>query len=292
MTMLFILYRIGTFIALHTPLRFSYWLASTVSSLYFLCSKKDRYAVETNLRVLFPDYDKDKIFAMARKVFVNFGKYLVDFFRFSKIDKDYIDKYVKIEGLENLKSALSEKKGVVAVSAHLGNWELGGIVIAVLGFPFTAVVLDHKDNRINTFFVRQREMKGVEVIGIGATLRRCFSALHENRVLALVGDRDYYDSGLAMDFFGKETIIPKGPAVFSRRFGSPIVPCFLTRNEDDTFIFRFSTPIKPDHTREEHQDLINTTKRFVSVLEKAIRQHPTQWCVFREFWKKISWSRK
>ena len=92
--MLFFLYRIGIFIALHMPLWLSYSLANFASSLYYFFSRNDRVAVEANLKVLFPSYDEKKIGKMARKIFINFGKYLVDFFRFSKVDNDYIKKYV------------------------------------------------------------------------------------------------------------------------------------------------------------------------------------------------------
>ena len=289
--MLFILYRIGKFLALHLPMKAGYWLAGLFSSLYYYFSKNDRYAVINNLKTLFPDYDYAALSGMAKEVFVNFGKYLMDFFRFSKIDKVYIDKYVKIEGLENLKNALKEKRGAIAVTAHLGSWELGGAVISTLGFPFAAVVLNHKDKNVNYFFVRQRELKGIEVIPVGLSLRRCFSALASNHVLALVGDRDYFDNGIEMEFFGKKTLIPKGPALFSRRCGSPIVPTFVIRNKDDTCTLRFYSPIKPLITDDRDHDLFITTKKITQILQEAIKEYPTQWCVFRRFWERIGWGR-
>jgi len=290
--MLFILYRIGKFIALHTPLKFGYSFAGFIASACCLFSKNDREAVKENLRVLFPDYSKKKIGAITRKIFINFGKYLVDFFRFSKIDKDYMDKYIKVEGIENMRDALKDKKGVIALSAHLGNWELGGVAVSLLGFPFAAVVLKHADERINRFFIEQREMKGVDVITVGTAVRRCFSALANNSVVALVGDRDYFDNGIEMDFLGKPMLMPKGPAVFNRRCGSPIVPTFMIRNHDDTFTLKFCEPIRPQHTKDEHHNLIETTKKVARVMEKAIRAHPCQWYVFKRFWERIGWERK
>ena len=85
----------------------------------------------------------------------------------------------------------------------------GHIFPGVLDIPFAAVALNHNNPRINQFFIDQRQMKGVEVIQIGAGFRRCFSALRENYVIALVGDRDYVDNGIRIEFFNKPTIIPK-----------------------------------------------------------------------------------
>ena len=286
------LYRTGRFIALRMPLKFTYWLATVVSAIYFAFSRKDRVAVISNLTVIFPDYPQKRIRSMAREVFINFGKYLIDFFRFSIVDRAYIKEYVKLENIEYLHEGLKQNNGVIAATAHLGNWELGGAVVAALGYPFAAVALNHDDPEVTRFFIRQREVTGAEVIPVGMGIRRCFSALKENKVLALVGDRDYFDNGLEMDFLGKKMLVPKGPAVFSRRCGSVIVPTFMIRNPDDTFTFRFFKPIMAVATKDERRDLMDTTEQIISVLEQVIREYPTQWYIFREFWKKISWGKR
>jgi len=289
--MLYMLYRLGKFIVSHIPLKVSYGLAKLVSSAYSFLSRGDREAVIANLRVLFPNQSKKKLNAMAKEIFLNFGKYLVDFFRFPKVDKNYVDKYVNVQGLEHLTEALKGKKGVILLSAHLGNWELGGIVVPLLGIPFASVALSHKDPKINHFFMNHRAVTGGEVIGTSSSLKRCFSVLKDNHALALVGDRDYFDNGIVVDFFGKPTSLPKGPAAFSRRFHSPIIPCFMIRNSDDTFNFSFYEPIMPILTKNEHQDLIETTKKVARIMEGIIKQHPTQWYVFRRFWERIGLER-
>ncbi len=289
--MLFKLYKIGIFIALNTPLRIAYAISVFFSSIFRFFLKKDRIAVKENLRIIFPGYDDKTIDHLAKEMFHNFGKYLVDFFRFSIIDKDYIDKYIKVNGVEHLKEALSLNKGAILASAHLGNWELGAAVVAGLGFPIDVVALNHDDEEINNFFISQRKSQGVGVIPVGMAVRRCFKALSENRSIALVSDRDYYDNGLELEFFGKKTIIPKGPALFSRRCGSPIVPVLMVRNMDDTFTLNIRKPIMVEHTEDEHQDLMRTTARIVKMLEGEILQYPSQWYVFRRFWEKLGWGK-
>jgi len=289
--MLYFLYRLGRFLTLHLPLGFSYGLATFISSIYSFISRVDNEAVKANLKVLFPEYDDKKLGGMAREIYINFGKYLVDFFRFSLVGKDYIDKYIRFEGFDFLKDALGKDKGVILLSAHIGNWELGGVVLPVMDIPFASVALDHKDKNINSFFMRQREITGGEVIGTSSSLKKCITALKDSKTLALVGDRDYFDNGITVDFFGKETSLPKGPAVFSRRMHSPIVPTFMIRNDDDTFTFKFLKPIEPIITNNEHEDLKNMTIKIARVMEGVIRENSTQWHVFRRFWEPISWER-
>jgi Kdo2-lipid IVA lauroyltransferase/acyltransferase len=285
--MLFMLYKVGIFLALNLPLNAGYTIACFVSMLYSAFSARDNSAIMENLRVLFPDKDKSQLEHLRNSIFVNFGKYLVDFFRFSLIGRDYIDKYVSVEGRHFLDDALSKGRGVIAASAHLGNWELGGVVLSAIGVPLDVVALTHKQEDINIFFTDQRKQKGIGVIPVGTAVRRCFKSLACNRVVALVCDRDYFDNGFMVDFFGKKTIIPKGPALFSRRHNCPIVPVFMVRNQDDTFILKILKPIEPVYTEDEHADLVLMTEKIVRVMEDVIRQYPEQWFVFRRFWEKI-----
>jgi lauroyl/myristoyl acyltransferase len=290
--MVFLMYKIGIFIALHLPLRAGYALAAFLARMYAFFSKKDREAIQENLRILFPNYETKKIKAIRSRIFVNFGKYLVDFFRLSLIDKDYINRYVKIEGRHFLDQALAKGKGAILSSAHLGNWELGGVVLAAIGIPLDVVALNHKQDKVNRFFTEQRTQKGVGVIPVGVSVRRCFKSLSSNRCVALVGDRDYFDNGLLIEFFGKKTIIPKGPALFSRRCNSPIIPVYMVRNNDDTFTLKITEPIESKHTKDEHDDLISITKNIVKVIEDMARKYPEQWFVFRRFWEKIGWAKE
>jgi len=290
--MLFSLYRIGIFIALNTPLKAGYKIAGFVSSLYAFFSPKNREALKDNLKELFPDYNDSRLKSISSKIFINFGKYLVDFFRFSLIDADYMERYVKVEGKHYLDEVLKLKKGAILTSAHIGNWELGGAALAALGFPLSVVALIHKNDNINNFFTKQREAKGIGVIPIGISVRRCFKVLANNGMVALVSDRDYFDNGLEVEFFGKKANIPKGAALFSRRCDAPIVPVFMLRNKDDTFTLKILEPIMPVRTKNEHEDLICVTEKIVKVIESVVKKYPEQWFVFRRFWKKIGRGRQ
>lgn len=281
----YILYRIGQFLALYLPLKISYRIALFFSDLHYIFSRKDRRITKENLRVIFPDKPDSEIQLIRIMIFRNFAKYLVDFFRFSKLDTNYIKNKVKIENIHYIDEVLSKGKGAITVTAHLGNWELGGVVIALLGYPFWAVALPHKDKRVDKFFNFQREAKGVKVIPLGKAVRQSLSVLRENKVLALVGDRDFTEKGLVLNFFGKPTIFPQGPAAMALKTGATIVPGFMVRNEDDSFTLRFENPVDFIPTGDRNKDLIGLTAQFRDIFEEYIKKYPEQWYVFRKFWK-------
>lgn len=282
---LYFLYRVGLFLTLSLPLGISYAVASTLADIYYLISKKDAEAVRFNLKVILGESASEgEIKKLSREVFRNFARYLLEFFRFSLVDDAFIRKYVKLENMENVDKALLRKKGAIALSAHIGNWEMGGVVLSLLRQPMGAVVLTHQNKRINDFFTKQRLFGNLKVIEIGMGLREGFKILRNNGLLALLGDRDFSKNGLYVDFFGRKTLIPKGPAVFCYRTGSAIVPCFLIRQRDGFFRFVFEEPIFPDAGKNEDSAIQELTQRYTSIIESYVRRYPDQWYIFRKVW--------
>lgn len=280
----FIIYRIGLFLVLNLSLKSAYSLAKFISGAQYLLSRRDRNIVKNNLRAIFPEKTKAQIRAMSRQVFINFGKYLADFLRFSKIDKEFIKRNIKIEGLRYVDEALKQGKGVIVISAHIGNWELAGAAMGILGYDVVAVVLRHADNKVNNFFNRQRETKNMHVTTVGKAARACLRALKENKLIALVLDRDFTGHGMVVDFLNKKAMIPKGAAVFHLKTSAPIIPAFLVRCENDTFKFIFEPPFKFNLSGDKERDTEMITRECTALAEKYIRAYPEQWFMFRRYW--------
>lgn len=278
------LYRFGQFIALILPLRFVYSFAVFLADLHYFFAFGDRISVEANLRVIFPDKSNKELRKISRMVFRNFSKYLADFFRFEKLNLQYIKKNVKLENLHHFDQALAGGKGAIVLTAHLGNWELGGVVIAQLGYPFWAVALPHKNKKVNAFFDAQRNRKGVKVIAMGKAVRSCISEIKNNQMVALVGDRDFTEKGIVLDFFGKPTHFPEGPAALSLITGASIVPGFMLRNPDDSFTLRIEKAIEFSPSGDKAKDLEGLATICKQIFEDYIRKYPEQWYVFRKFW--------
>ena len=277
-------YRLGQFIALILPLRLVYCFAVFLADLHYFFAFRDRRFVKANLRVIFPEAKNKQLRKISKKVFRNFAKYLADFFRFEKLNRAYIDKNIKLENLHYFDQALTAGKGVIVLTAHLGNWELGGVVLAQLGYPFWAVALSHKNKKVNDFFVAQRARKGVNVIAMGKAIRSCISEIRNNHMVALVGDRDFTEKGIVIDFFNKPTHFPEGPAALSLMTGASIIPGFMLRNSDDTFTLRIEKPVEFSPTGDKAKDLKNLIKVYNGIVEDYIRRYPDQWYVFRRFW--------
>ncbi len=285
--LVYFLYRIGQWLAEILPVRFAYRVAVRLSRVKFFFSRKERVFISNNLKIILGE-DSPHILEYSRNIYGNFVKYLVDFFRSGYLDKEFIDKFVRIEGLENMNEALSKGKGAIGLTAHIGNWELSAQILGVLGYKISAIALTHKNPYIDKFFIKQRKLKGVNVIPVGISVRRCFSALKRNEIVGILGDRDFSgENGIFIDFLGRQMLVPRGPAVLSLKTNAAIVPAFIIRDEKNEQYFKyiFEKPIYPEKTGNEEQDIKNITEKFTRVIESYVRQYPQQWFIFREFWK-------
>lgn len=280
--MLYQLYRVGSWSARHLPLWASYRVADCLADLQCLVASGDRRAVQRNLAAILGPTDP-KLPWVARQVFRNFAKYLVDFFRLELVDDRFVRERVTLIGREHVEAALKRGRGAILLTAHVGNYELGAAIANVIGFPLTGIALKHQDPRIEAFFTRQRESKGFRVIPVGMALRRGFACLRRNELLGIVADRDFFDNGIHLEFLSRTMSVPKGPAMFSVRTGAPLIPTFLVREPGDRFQLIFESPIEPAPTGDEARDIETLTRAGLKVLETYIRRFPTQWYLFRDF---------
>ncbi len=282
------LYRSARFLVNCLSLVLSYRLGVILSDIQYVCSFRDRRAVRNNLRrILPPGAD---LSARTREVFRNFGKYLVEFLRMDgMVDKDFIARRVKIENIDRIDQALKEGKGAIIMTAHIGNWELGAVLLNMLGYQLMAVALPHKERPVNDLFNHQREVHGITVVATNNAIRKCMEHLKNNKIIAIVGDRDFTaKGGELVDFLGVKALIPKGAAIFSKKTGAPIIPTFLIREPDNTFRLSILDPMFPPKDADEEgipeeEAIHRIMRRYLAVIEEQIHRYPTQWLLFREF---------
>jgi KDO2-lipid IV(A) lauroyltransferase len=281
------LYKIGQFFARILPYKLSHALGMFLCDMHFCFSKRDRRAVENNLKIALktPHVPNSEV----RAVFRNFGKYLLEFFtQTRRLEPEFIESNVHIKNIEFLNEVLHKGKGGILVSAHVGNWEMGGATLSMLGFPLSVVALAHQDPRVNALFNAQREAFGTMVIQTEVAVRHVIEHLRMNRLVAILADRDFGNRGIVMDFLGRKTMIPKGAAFFSLKTGVPVVPIFFVRTDEGRFEIIIYPPIEPpllpdgkitDQTATEY------IQKYLTSIEDEIRKNPSQWLLFQEFWQ-------
>ncbi|MBK8724645.1 MAG: lysophospholipid acyltransferase family protein [Holophagaceae bacterium] len=212
----------------------------------------------------------------------------VDFFRFGQRSVDYGLSFMDaIEGREHLDASLAEGRGVILLTAHLGSYEVGGMLLRSRGTSIHAVYKPDRFAPVEKLRTRMRENTGVIGIPVGegfATLP-LVKVLREGGLVGMQGDRDFSLNGLPIPFFGREAFFPRGPWELAAMTGAAIVPAFFFTNAEHRFMGHFEAPIHVLGGRGERMRAIETGMReYVAHLEQLVREHPDQWYCFYPFW--------
>ncbi len=285
-------YKLAAFLVNRLPLKLSYWLAECLGGFYYLFALSSRRIVRNNLLHLFNgNIGRDELRFYIKRTFREFSKYLVELFFFPSLNKENIDRFISIENLHYVDELLKFGKGIIVLAAHFGNWEMGGITMGLKGYPMNALVLDHRNKSVNNFFVNRRESKGERNIPLGFAIRRCFEALRQNEILAVLGDREFnrLKKGIKINFCGRETrpCIPKGAAKLAIKTGAKIIPAFVVREKNNRLRLVFKEPLEVNYNGNEEEDVRRIMEDFFAIFEKMLKKNPAQWFIFHPLWEEI-----
>jgi KDO2-lipid IV(A) lauroyltransferase len=216
---------------------------------------------------------------ISREVFRNFARYLVEFFAIHRPERPTL----VVEGAGHLERCAASGQGAILLTGHLGNWEVGAMLIRQMGFPVSVVALPHPDPRTDRLFTRQRQRCGVGVIPLGAgAARQSLRRLTQGDLLGVSGDWDVAGDGVAVPFGAGSLAMPRGPAVLSLRSGAPVIPTFLIREGVWAFRLFIEPPIWPEHDGAPEGAAQPLTRRYAAVLERYVKRFPEQWLLLHE----------
>ena len=284
----YLLFRLFTSWVKRVPVESLASYGGKLGLLAFHFLRRWRRVAFANLNLVFgKEKSKDEIHWICRELFENMGKDMLEVYRSPDFKDSYLETLVKFEGEEHLHHALNQGKGVIAVSAHLGNFPLMGVRLAREGYPTSIVIRDPQNPKIAKAITSLRDAVGIESIPDEprmACVSKCFRALKENRILMLQIDQSAPITEAWVDFFGYLVPTFKGPALFSVRTGAPILPMFIKRNLDNLHKITIHPAVTLKNIGNTEQDITSNTAQLTKLIETAIRDYPEQWLwIYRRF---------
>jgi Kdo2-lipid IVA lauroyltransferase/acyltransferase len=245
-----------------------------------------RGTVDENLRRAFPERSPRWRRRVAARVFPHIGREAATLMRLAGLSTGELRARIETEGREVLTAALAEGKGVVVVTGHLGNWEIGGGSVALEGIPLDVVVQTQTNPLVDGRLRRSREALGMRVVYRHDAPREVLRSLRAGRVVALVADQNVRSGGLFVDFFGVPASTARGPALFALRTGAPFVLGTAHRLPGwrrARYRVRFRR-LEPERSGDMERDVATWTRAYVGALEEAVREAPEQY-----FWPHKRW---
>jgi len=285
-------FRLGCLIAPRIPAKLGYALFSFFGTLAYIIAKPARAAVEANLaRVLGPGAGENRVRVVARQTFRNAAKNYYDLFRLPRLPASQVERILTIHHWERLEQALAEGRGLILATAHFGNFDLVGQVLAGRAFQVTALAEPLEPPRLFRLVMSLRNCQGLSFEPVGpAALRSVLRALRRGEIVGLACDRDLQGNGLKLPFFGEEARLPAGAVYLALKTGAPIVPAFVVRHRNNTFTAFVEEPIRVSETESENEEeaVRLGAQTIAALLEKYISRYPDQWIVFDPIWKDAS----
>ena len=293
MSSVYYLARAGNAVSRWTPRSARYALGNTLGVASYLGWQSKRRVTQLNMaQVAGRPLDDPYVKRLAMASWRNYGRYAADFIHFPHMNMEAIERGARdltdCSGgwQEHIKQALAAGHGAIIATAHFGSWDMAGALFA-RQFSLAAVAETFSDQRLNSLLQNQRIEKGIGIIPMEGSARRILRVLQENKMVAIVVDRPVAkEEGVEVTFFGRKTYVPGGPAALAIKCGAAILPGYAWYGQHNSFYMRTFPPMFPQAVKgtDKAAEITRLTQYMYDALEQMVRQWPTQWYMFRQFW--------
>ena len=271
-----------------TPQARLLYLGKILGNLLYYLPTQQRRIVRRNLRFTGLESSPDQIKHRTKIIFQHFGLTILELLQMTCLSKQQIISKVQIEGEEILNEALAASKGVVLVTAHLGNYEMAAQAIpCTLGVPLASVAKQMRSALLNRLIHNMRTRFGNRVIYKKGALPEMTQTLRKGSVVAILMDISRRFEGVEVQFFGRRATATPSAALLGLRCRSPIVPAFSHRTHEGELIVQIEHPIDVRRTNHLRYDLRFNTQLITDRVERAAKKYPDQWNWTLKRWKEF-----
>ncbi len=274
-------------LAAYLPVKASQSMGRWLGALLYLVIRRDRSISEYQLRMAFPELDGPALQRLARRCFQHLGITFFETLAIPRIRREAA-RWVRLEGEEAIRTAYGGGRGVILVTAHVGNWELLAVAFEELQIPVQAMARTIPNSLVNDLIIRHRESEYLKVVQRGSSQspRQLLRCLKHGDVLLLVLDHDIPTQGVFVNFFGIPAHTPRVAASLALKLKVPIVMGLGTRMADGSQVFRFESFPVPDTLQSNAEGIHGLTQSINDIIEAHIRANPEQWTWNHRRWKR------
>jgi len=237
-------------------------------------------------RVLGLPPDDPIVRASTAEAFRTYARYWIDMFRLDLLSDEEVLARTDAVRFDHVEQALAQGGGLICALPHVGNWDIGGRYMAARGHLIVSVAEELRPQRLFELFLSHRQSMGMEILGLSREAqvgRRLARRLAENRVVALVADRDLTGRGVEVTMFGAVRRIPAGPALLAISTGAPIIvtPAYQVAGG---WRIVFGAPLSIELSGDRRRDVTALTRLMAEEFERAISAAPSDWHQFQPAW--------
>ena len=237
------------------------------------------------IRGVFPEKSEREVKAIAVRSLQNVLQTGVEMMRAPKLDRKWMDRYVKDGQLykDKLQTYVDEDKGVVIMVPHSGNWYMAAWSMAKYGLPLFAIAARQRNPKLNAWMNRQ--YGDIEVLDRDnrLTLVQIHRKLKAGRAFAILPDLRVRHPDVEAEFLGGKANVSHAGAAFAVNCGCPIVVAVMTR-QDGRHVFNHIATLRPDPAADKKEEARRLTREALKLLSDEIMKNPGDWYWFNKRW--------
>ena len=262
----------------------AYKLADYVSDRIYKKNGKGIKRLRGNYGRVMPEYSPQKLEELTKLGMRSYLRYWFDTFRLSKWSKNRIISTTQVIRENLLRDPIQSKQGCIVALPHAGNWDHAAAYFCSTGITLTAVVEKLKPEAIFKKFLAYRESIGIEAISHKEkTIPILTERLQAGKLIALVADRDMSRNGIEVNFFGKTSKMPSGPAILAIKTGAPLITAYVRYTSGGIEII-FDETLKPTNSGSEEEQIKIITQSMADNFAKRIKENPVDWHMLQRIW--------
>ncbi len=239
-----------------------------------------------NLAQAFPDLTQAERYKIGRRMWrhmILLAFELVHAPR--KIHRNNWRKHVRTKNIEREVEFLLAERPLIVVSGHFGNFEVGGVVSALLGYPTYSVARSLDNPFLDRFMLKFRESTGQHILPKRGSSYQVDQVLTKDGTLMLLGDQSAGPKGCWIDFFGRLASCHKSVALFTLTQNAPMVVGYSKRVDDKPMQFEIGVLGVYDPATDGPRDVDELSQWHTRLLEAAIRESPEQYWWLHRRWR-------
>lgn len=257
--------------------------------LFYGVTASQRRGIRANLRVVL---GREFVEWEVLTTYCHYARNWVDIMRMIRLRGPRLQAMIgRRSNPRPMDEALACGTGAILVSPHFGNWELGGLGLADLGYKVNVLTFREPDDKVTDLRHQVREERGIGVVYVDRdatsplAVIEAVNALRRNEIVCLIGDRDGSSATVPVDFFGRLTHFPAGAAYLALVTGAPIIPVFVPL-EGGKYSTLMAEPIRVAPCPGDNMMAVRgAIQQLAHVFEHYIRQYPDQWYTFFDYWE-------
>jgi KDO2-lipid IV(A) lauroyltransferase len=273
------------------PRSVSYAIGHAGTWLAWRLMPRTRGAVADNLRALFPDAGPRELSLHALRTLRAYATDVIDFLRaLEATDAEARALFeTRPEDGQLFRDLLAQGRGIILVTGHYGNWEIGSVFMRrVFPLPLTVVAMPEVSEEVNRTRRSIRDALGVQTIEVRQALDTALQIrrrLGENGIVAMLMDRHVGRDRVEVSLLGRRAWFLRTPALMASLTGAPLVPCFIERVGPARFRVQPGEPILVAGRDDREAAIRRAAQQFADQLGARIRRSPHHWYQFYPYWQ-------